>query len=381
MRRIMCIFVAYSAEIMFYIYQKKDWPHFYWDSEKLLSQLSVVRNKQGQLIGRMAAVGFDMKDEANLEILTLDVLKSTEIEGEFLNTEQVRSSIARRLGIDIAGMVPSERHVDGMVDMMLDATSHYMEPLTEERLKAWHSSLFPSGKSGMLNIISGNWRDDSTGPMQVVSGALGRERVHFQAPPASQIPNEMRLFLDWFNREQNLDPVLKAAIAHLWFVTIHPFEDGNGRISRALSDMLLARSDEQSYRFYSMSSQIRKERKHYYDCLEKTQKQDLDITDWIDWFLNCLLKAIEDAAVILDKVIAKHTFWVKNAKVLLNDRQRTLLNLLLGDFQGKLNSTKWAKIAKCSQDTALRDIQDLISKNILLKSTEGGRSTAYELCR
>ena len=362
-----------------YLYDNQNWPIFEWNSEKLLPLLAYVRNRQGKLIGKMGALGFELQNEANLEILTIEILKSTEIEGEFLDREQVRSSIARRLGLDISGLVYSERNVDGIVDLKLDATKKYDKELTKERLFSWHASLFPAGQSGMYKIITGNWRDDSTGPMQVVSGALGKEKVHYQAPPANQIENEMRIFFDWFNMEQNVDPVLKAAIAHLWFVTLHPFEDGNGRISRALSDMLLARSDEQSYRFYSMSTQIRKERNSYYDILEKTQKGSLDITNWLEWFLNSLLHSIESSEKLLEKVIFKHEFWLQNSKVSINDRQRKMLNMLMDDFEGVLNTTKWAKIGKCSQDTALRDIQDLIEKGILTKSEQGGRSTNYEL--
>ena len=362
-----------------YLYDNQNWPIFEWNSEKLLPLVAYVRNRQGKLIGKMGALGFELQNEANLEILTIEILKSTEIEGEFLDREQVRSSIARRLGLDISGLVYSERNVDGIVDLMLDATKKYDKELTKERLFSWHASLFPAGQSGMYKIIVGNWRDDSTGPMQVVSGALGKEKVHYQAPPANQIENEMRIFFDWFNLEQNVDPVLKAAIAHLWFVTLHPFEDGNGRISRALSDMLLARSDEQSYRFYSMSTQIRKERNSYYDILEKTQKGSLDITNWLEWFLNSLLHSIENSEKLLEKVIYKHEFWLQNSKVSINDRQRKILNMLMDDFEGVLNTTKWAKIGKCSQDTALRDIQDLIEKGILAKSEQGGRNTNYEL--
>ncbi|MTK53627.1 Fic family protein [Paludibacter sp.] len=362
-----------------YLYDNQNWPIFEWNSDKLLPLLAYVRNRQGKLIGKMGALGFELQNEANLEILTIEILKSTEIEGEFLDREQVRSSIARRLGLDISGLVYSERNVDGIVDLMLDATKKYDKELTKERLFSWHASLFPAGQSGMYKIITGNWRDDSTGPMQVVSGALGKEKVHYQAPPANQIENEMRIFFDWVNLEQNVDPVLKAAIAHLWFVTLHPFEDGNGRISRALSDMLLARSDEQSYRFYSMSTQIRKERNSYYDILEKTQKGSLDITNWLEWFLNSLLHSIESSEKLLEKVIYKHEFWLRNSKVTINDRQLQLLNMLMDDFEGVLNTTKWAKIGKCSQDTALRDIQDLIEKGILAKSEQGGRSTNYEL--
>ena len=362
-----------------YLYNNQNWPIFEWNSEKLLPLLSYVRNRQGKLIGKMGALGFELQNEANLEILTIEIIKSTEIEGEFLDREQVRSSIARRLGLDISGLVYSERNVDGIVDLMLDATRNYDKELNKERLFSWHAALFPTGQSGMYKIITGNWRDDSTGPMQVVSGALGKEKVHYQAPPAVQLENEMRIFFDWFNLEQHIDSVLKAAIAHLWFVTLHPFEDGNGRISRALSDMLLARSDEQSYRFYSMSTQIRKERNSYYDILEKTQKSSLDITNWLEWFLNSLLHSIEDSEKLLEKVIYKHVFWLRHSKVSINGRQRKILNMLMDDFEGVLNTTKWAKIGKCSQDTALRDIQDLIEKGILTKTEQGGRSTNYEL--
>lgn len=362
-----------------YLYNNHNWPIFKWNSEKLLPLLAYVRNRQGKLIGKMGALGFELQNEANLEILTIEILKSTEIEGEFLDREQVRSAIARRLGLDISGLVYSERNVDGIVDLMLDATTNYDKELTKERLFSWHASLFPAGQSGMYKIIVGNWRDDSTGPMQVVSGALGKEKVHYQAPPATQLENEMRIFFDWFNLEQNLDSVLKAAVAHLWFVTVHPFEDGNGRISRALSDMLLARSDEQSYRFYSMSTQIRKERNSYYGILEKTQKGNLDITTWLEWFLNSLLHSIESSEKLLEKVIFKHEFWLRNSKVTINERQRKILNMLMDDFEGVLNTTKWAKIGECSQDTAMRDMQDLMEKGILIKSEQGGRSTNYVL--
>ena len=362
-----------------FIYENKNWPTFEWDINRLLPILSLVRNRQGRLIGKMGALGFELRNQANLEILTLEIIKSTEIEGEILDPEQVRSSIARHLGLEVSGLVYSERNVDGVVEMLLDATKNFDKELDKDRLFSWHAALFPSGYNGMYKIITGNWRDDSTGPMQVVSGALGKEKVHYQAPPASQIEKEMKIFFEWLNQEQNTDLVLKAGIAHLWFVTLHPFEDGNGRISRAVSDMLLARSDEQSYRFYSMSTQIRKERNSYYDMLEKTQRGTLDLTDWLEWFLNCLLHAIENSDTLLEKVIFKHFFWVQHAKTIINERQRKILNSLLDDFDGKLNTTKWAKIAKCSQDTALRDIQDLIDKGILTKSEPGGRSTNYKL--
>ena len=362
-----------------YIYEQSNWPIFEWDSETLLPLLSMVRNRQGKLIGKMGMLGFELRSEANLEILTQEIIKSTEIEGEALDKEQVRSSIARKLGLDISGLIYSERHVDGIVDLMIDATKNYDQELTKERLFSWHSALFPNGRSGMYKIIAGQWRDDSTGPMQVVSGALGKEKVHYQAPHALKIENEMTLFFEWFNRENKTDLVLKAAIAHLWFVTIHPFEDGNGRISRALSDILLSQSDEQSYRFYSMSTQILKERNSYYEILEKTQKAGMDITRYLEWFLNSLLNAIEYSDVILEKIIYKHYFWIKNSKLNLNNRQIKVLNMLMDNFIGVLNTTKWAKIGKCSQDTALRDIQDLIEKKILIKSDQGGRSTKYEL--
>jgi Fic family protein len=362
-----------------YLYNHQNWPIFEWNSEKLLPLISYVRNRQGKLIGKMGALGFELRNEANLEILTQEIIKSSEIEGEILDREQVRSSIARRLGLELSGLVYSERNVDGIVDLMIDATKNFDKELNKERLLSWHAALFPTGQSGIYKIITGHWRDDSTGPMQVVSGALGKEKVHYQAPPAAQVENEMRIFLDWFNLEQNTDLVMKAGIAHLWFVTIHPFEDGNGRISRALSDMLLARSDEQSYRFYSMSTQIRKERNSYYDILEKTQKSGLDITNWLEWFLNCLLHAIENSEKLLEKIIYKHYFWLKHSKININDRQRKILNMLMDDFEGVLNTTKWAKIGKCSQDTALRDIQDLIEKGIMIKSEQGGRSTNYEM--
>lgn len=362
-----------------YIYNNPNWPNFEWNSEKLLPLLSLVRNKQGLLIGKMSVLGFDLRNEANLQILTQEIVKSTEIEGEILDKEQVRSSVARRLGLEISGLVNSERNVDGIVDLMLDAITNYDKELSKERLFSWHASIFPEGRSGMYNIKAGSWRDDSTGPMQVVSGALGKEKVHYQAPPAETLEKEMQQFIRWFNLNQKEDFVLKAAVAHLWFVTVHPFEDGNGRISRALSDMLLARSDEQTNRFYSMSTQIRKERNSYYEILEKTQKGAMEITNWLEWFLNCLLHSIENSEKLLEKIMLKHSFWIKHTGLTINDRQRKVLNLLMDDFEGVLSTTKWAKIGKCSQDTALRDIQDLMEKGILMKSPQGGRSTNYEL--
>jgi len=360
-----------------FIYQNQNWPNFLWNNERLITALGEVRNLQGQLIGQMLSIGFDLRKEASLETLTLEILKSTEIEGEILNQEQVRSSVARRLGMDIAGLIPSDRHVDGVVDMVLDAIEKHKEPLTKERVFDWHFSLFPTGRSGMFKINVGNWRDDATGEMQVVSGAMGKEKIHFQAPDANQIDNEVNRFLNWVNNENSIDPVIKAAIAHLWFVTIHPFDDGNGRITRAITDMLLARSDGTAQRFYSMSAQIRIERKEYYKILEETQKGTLDITKWLEWFLACLLNALRASQLILSKVFYKHQFWTKYAEVTLNERQVKLINKLLDGFIGKLTSSKWAKIAKCSSDTALRDIQDLITKEILVNEGTSGRGTNY----
>jgi Uncharacterized conserved protein len=364
---------------MKYIYQNADWPHFTWNNDLLLSTLSKVRNLQGRLMGKMEAIGFNLRNEAVLETLTLDVIKTTEIEGEILNLDQVRSSLAKHLGVDIGALNYSDRSVDGIVDLIMDATKNCNEPISADRLFSWHAALFPTGQSGLYKITVGSWRIDSTGPMQVVSGAMGKEQVHYQAPDSSVIPREMEQFMDWFNAKTDLEPVLKAGIAHLWFVTLHPFEDGNGRIGRALTDMLLARSDGSTQRFYSMSSQIKKERKTYYDILERTQKGDLDITDWLSWFLNCLLNTLISSDAILAKVMSKAGFWKQHSTTILNERQRLMLNRLLDGFDGKLTSSKWAKITKCSQDTAIRDIQYLMNKAILKKEAAGGRSTNYEL--
>lgn len=362
-----------------FIHQNDNWPNFTWKNDEIVNLLSEARNLQGRLIGKMESLGFDLRNEALLDTLTLDVLKSSEIEGEYLNPEQVRSSIARRLGMEIAGSVESDRNVDGVVEMMLDATQNCFKPLTAERLFDWHAALFPTGRSGMYKITVADWRKDTADPMQVVSGAMGKEKVHFQAPDSLLVENEMNLFLDWFNNNTVIDLVIKAAIAHLWFVTIHPFEDGNGRITRALTDMLLAQSDKSNQRFYSMSAQIRIERKEYYEILEKSQKGNLDITAWIKWFLNCLINALKSTDSVLIRVLSKAEFWSKHANTSINERQKNLLNKLLDGFDGKLTSSKWAKIAKCSKDTAIRDINDLIDKNMLQKEAAGGRSTNYEL--
>lgn len=363
-----------------YIYQRHNWPDFTWDGEVLMQPLSAVRHKQGRLTGRMEGLGFSLREEAILQTLTLDVLKSNEIEGDILNRNQVRSSIARRLGMDAAGLVAADRQVEGVVEMMLDATQNFQSELTAERLFDWHGALFPAGRSGMHQITVANWRDNKAGPMQVVSGAMGRERVHFEAPDAAVLDREMQLFIDWFNNTMtDMDPVLKAAIAHLWFVTIHPFDDGNGRIARTIADMQLARADGSSQRFYSMSVQIQKERSKYYDILEKTQRGDLDITDWLEWFLACLDRALTASEEILSAILKKARYWEMFAAKNISPRQRLMLNKLLDGFTGKLTTSKWAKITKTSQDTALRDIQDLIDQEILVKEESGGRSTGYVL--
>jgi Fic family protein len=362
-----------------YIHELKDWPRFRWDHQRLAKRLVDVRHRQGRLIGRMEGLGFQFRAEATLQALTEEVLKSSEIEGEVLDRDQVRSSIARRLGMDIGGLTPVERNVEGVVEMMLDATQHYAKPLTPERLFGWHAALFPTARSGMTKITTGAWRTDKTGPMRVVSGPMGKEKIHYEAPAAAELRGDMRKFLDWFNDDNSMDLVLKAGVAHLWFVTIHPFDDGNGRIARALADMLLARSDRSPQRFYSMSAQIRQERKAYYDILEKTQKGDLEITAWLEWFLDCLSRAFGRAETTLAAVLRKARFWDRHADTLFNGRQRQIVNQLLNGFEGKLTSSKWAKLAKCSQDTALRDIEDLVRKGVLVKDAAGGRSTSYSL--
>jgi Fic family protein len=362
-----------------YIHQLPDWPRFEWNQQRLAQPLADVRYRQGRMIGHMEALGFELRQEAVLRTLAEDVVKSTEIEGEKLDAAQVRSSIARRLGIDIGALKPADRAVEGVVEMMLDATRRYDQPLTADRLFGWHASLFPAGRSGLHKIRAGHWRDDGTGPMRVVSGPIGREHVHFEAPPAKRLGREMRTFLNWFNKPAVVDPVLKAGQAHLWFVTIHPFDDGNGRIGRAIADMSLARSENSPQRFYSMSAQIRQERASYYDTLERAQKGTMDITPWMEWFLGCLGRAIEGAQTTLAAILAKARFWESIAGVAINERQRLVLNRLLDGFQGKLTTSKYAKLAKCSQDTALRDIVPLVERGILIRGSERGRSTGYIL--
>jgi Fic family protein len=362
-----------------HIHELADWPKFRWEREHLAKPLASVRHQQGRLVGHMEALGFQLQQEAVLKTLTEDVVKSSEIEGEKLDTVQVRSSIARRLGMDVGGLQAADRQVEGVVEMMLDATRKYDAPLTARRLFAWHASLFPTGRNGMRKIRVGAWRDDRTGPMQVVSGPIGRERVHFEAPAAKRLKPEMKAFVDWFNRDSDIDPVLKAGLAHLWFVTIHPFDDGNGRIARAIADLALARSEHSPQRFYSMSAQIRQEREEYYDILERTQKGTLDITPWMDWFLECLGRAIDGARMMLSAVLQKARFWQTLRDVAINERQRLVLNRLLDGFEGNLTTSKWAKIAKCSSDTALRDVTELVEGGILVRNPQGGRSTSYKL--
>ena len=362
-----------------YIYALGDWPRFHWSAESIAELLSSVRHRQGRLIGRMEALGFNLQQEAVLKTLTADVLKTSEIEGERLDAEQVRSSIARRLGIDIGALKPPDQRVEGAVEMMLDATRHYDQPVTAERLFAWHASLFPTGRSGMTAIKLGGWRDDKTGPMQVVSGPVGKEHVHFEAPKADRLEGEMKSFLEWFEGDEKIDPVLRAGLAHLWFVTIHPFDDGNGRIARAIADMALARSENTPQRFYSMSAQIRQERNAYYEILERTQKGTMDVTPWMEWFLGCLGRAIDGAQEILRAVLAKARFWDGIKELTLNERERLVINRLLDGFEGKLTTSKYAALAKCSQDTAHRDIRELLDRGVLVQNPGGGRSTSYSL--
>jgi Fic family protein len=362
-----------------YIHELPTWPRFHWSAEGFAKDLSEVRHRQGLLAGRMRALGFPLQEQAVLSSLTEEVIKSSEIEGEILDRDQVRSSLARHLGLEVAGLPPADRRVEGVVEMMLDATQKYGEPLTKERLFGWHAALFPTGRSGMRKITVGAWRTDEAGPMQVVSGPIGHEKVHYEAPAAPLLDDEMKAFLDWYNAEADIDPVVKAALAHLWFVTIHPFDDGNGRIARAIADMALARSERSSQRYYSMSAQIRVVRNAYYAMLEQTQKGDLDITPWLQWFLDCLNKAIAGAEIVLAAVLRKAEFWKKHAATPFNARQRNMVNALLDGFDGKLTSSKWAKLESTSPDTALRDINDLVVRGILKRDAGGGRSTSYSL--
>ncbi len=362
-----------------YIHELKAWPHFTWDKDLIALKLEQVRLNQGKLLGKMERLGFKTKEEAILQTLTEDILKTSEIEGEVLDRNQVRSSVARRLGIEAVGLIKSERSVEGVVEMMIDATQKYKAALTTERLFAWHAALFPTGRSGMSKIRVGQWRDDSNGPMQVISGPIGKSKIHFQAPAAKKINTEMRQFLTWANGKEKEASLIRAGIAHLWLVTIHPFEDGNGRIARAIADMFLARSEQSPQRFYSMSAQINAERKAYYNILESTQGGGLDITNWLDWFLSCLDGALANSESILAAVLKKATFWETHISISFNNRQRKIVNRLLDGFDGKLTSSKWALLTKCSQDTASRDIGELLKNKILKKNPGGGRNTSYSL--
>lgn len=362
-----------------YIWQSADWPNWRFDLTALAGPMVEVSRAQGLLMGRLADVGVALRDQASLATLTEDVLKTSEIEGERLDVESVRSSIARRLGVDIGALAPVDRQVEGVVDMVLDATASCQTFVSRERLFGWHAALFPTGYSGLSRIKLGGWRDDASGPMQVVSGPVGRQRVHFEAPPAERLEIETDRFLDWLNGPAKEPPLLKAGLGHLWFVTLHPFDDGNGRIARAIGDLLLARADGSSQRFYSLSAQIQRERKAYYDILERTQQRSMDVTEWLAWFLGALQRAVDQAQHTLDAVLAKARFWQRWATAPLNERQLKLLNKLLDGFEGKLTTSKWAAIAKCSQDTALRDIKELLALGVLRKSEAGGRSTSYEL--
>ena len=363
-----------------WVYEHQNWPDFTWDAGKLASKLADIRHRQGRLLGKMEGLGFELKREASLSTLTSDVVKSSAIEGENLNPKEVRSSIARRLGIDIASPLPVNQDVEGIVEIMLDATQQSGKPLTKERLFDWHAALFSTGRSGMRRITVGGWRSAESGSMQVVSGPIGREKVHFEAPNAERLEHEMTEFLAWFESEDDVDPVLRAGIAHLWFVTVHPFEDGNGRIARAIADMALARADGMPHRFYSLSSQFESERKDYYDQLEKQQRGTPEVTGWLEWFLDCLGRAIANAEEALSAVLFKAQLWEKINRRPVNERQRLIINRMLeDDFKGHMNTSKYAKLAKCSPDTALRDIQDLKSRGIFIQNPGGGRSTSYRL--
>jgi Fic family protein len=362
-----------------YIHERKDWPEFHWNQAKLADLLADVRHWQGRLLGRMEALGFPLREEATLQTLTREVVKTSEIEGEKLDAAQVRSSLARRMGMDIGALPPIDRNAEGIVEVMLDATRGYAQPLTQERLFDWHAALFPTGRSGMRRITVGGWRTGESGAMQVVSGPIGREKIHYEAPGHERLQQEMARFIKWCEAALDMDPVIKSALAHFWFVTIHPFEDGNGRIARAIADLLLSRSEKSSQRFYSMSSQIQRERKAYYDVLERCQQGTLDITPWIEWFLNCLKHALDSSEHLLEAVLVKARFWKAHAGESFNERQRKVINRLVDGFAGKLTTSRWASLTKCSQDTALRDIGDLLDRNILAKKAAGGRSTSYAL--
>ncbi|PVY57476.1 MULTISPECIES: Fic family protein [unclassified Simplicispira] len=392
-----------------YIWQLSDWPHLVFDAAALAAPLAQVHRAQGMLAGRMAELGLAQRDQATLQVLTQEVITTSAIEGERLDLDAVRSSVARKLGLDIGALAPSDRHVDGVVDVVLDATRNYAQPLTPERLFGWHAALFPTGYSGRMRITVAAWRTDASGPMQVVSGPVGREKVHFEAPPAAALPAQTQAFFEWFEAAPAGDALIKAGLAHLWLVTLHPFDDGNGRLSRAVGDMALARAEETSaagppqgtsahpggsdprsggawgqhahQRFYSFSAQIQRERKDYYDQLEATQKGPLDVTPWLHWFLGCLLRAVQGTDATLAGVLDKAQFWQRWAGTPMNARQTLVLNRVLDGMEGKLTNAKWAAMGKCSADTALRDINDLLTLGVLARLKGGGRNTAYILVK
>ncbi|MGI4815289.1 MAG: Fic family protein [Janthinobacterium lividum] len=362
-----------------YIWQLSDWPAFKWDNARLLAPLAAARLKQGRLLGGMGRFGFDLKLETQLVALTEDVVKTSEIEGEVLDRHSVRSSLARRLGVPDAAVAAIDRRADGVVEMMLDATENYLAPLDDKRLFRWQAALFPTGFTGLFDVHTGAWRDDAQGPMQVVSGPIGRQRVHFEAPPAARLPGDVGRFLEWFNAHADCDGLLKAAVAHLWFVTLHPFDDGNGRVARAIADLALARSESSGQRFYSMSSQIRKERSDYYDILEQTQQGSLDITEWLMWFLGCFTRALDGAETLIAEVAHKADFWQRYAGKSFTERQQRVLNRYLDGFEGKLTARKWAAIGKCSLPTAQRDIAALVEQGVLVRNAGGSKNTSYDL--
>lgn len=365
-----------------WIYKHKDWPKFRWNDSKLMTKLAELRYMQGRLLGKIEELGIELKQDACLKIITTDIIKSSAIEGEKLNNDEVRSSVARRLGIDIGGYVPASRDVEGIAEMMIDASQNFNQPLTEQRLFNWHATLFPTGRSGMEFIIVGHWRSDSKGPMQVISGPIGREKVHFEAPPAKSLNKEIKKFLKWFEedcKKQNIDPVIKSGIAHFWFVTLHPFEDGNGRIARAVADLALARADGIKNRYYSISTQIALDRNNYYKKLMQQQSGSLDLTEWLEWYLKCMQRALINSEETLANIYYKNQVWKKLLKHNVNERQKIIISKMLDDFKGYMTTSKYAKIAKCSNDSALRDIQDLNQIGILIKNESGGRSTSYRL--
>ncbi len=362
-----------------YIWQQKGWPAFRWDSARLLAPIAAARAKQGRLLGRMEQLGLDLQREAQARAVVEEVVKSSEIEGERLDAESVRSSVARRLGLPEAGLRPADVKTDGVVEMLLDATGNYRKPLTQSRLVSWHAALFPTDHSGLHRVRTGGWRNDASGPMQVVSGSVGRTKVHYQAPPAARLPDEMRAFLKWFNQPRTGDGLVRAGLAHLWFVTVHPMDDGNGRVARAIADMALAQLEDAPHRFYSLSSQIRRERNAYYAVLESTQRGGLDVSEWLAWFVGCFSRAVDAANDVSGEVFRRADFWNRYAKEPITPRQKTVLNRFLGDFEGKLTAKKWAALAKCSVDTAQRDINDLVERKILLKNDGGSKNTSYAL--